>query len=1021
MMKSKSCFLLLLLLLSITSVFAESSVWNFTTPSDYSYNTSLVNVTGGVGKLVGTSIAPVGWWHMNEASGSTVNDSSGYGNNGTATNTVVVSGKLGNGRYFDGAGDYINFGTSSSLSLVNATLEVWVNISTMITARILSKYGSAADNRNYQMFTYSDGRLYCAMTDSTGTDQAITQTVAGTLVAGNWYHIVYTYDGAYGRLYINGVLNKTSTAWSGTVGTGATQPFYLGTHTTASSAVFNGTMDEAAVYNVALNATEIATRYNSGIGTENPFPTSYPISNPAITPRVPINITTETLYVWKNFTENSTKPANTDLKYILSNDNSTWKWWNGTAWAASNQSYNQSSNASDVNANIGTFPITNNYLNWKSLLNSNGSVTPELDNLNISYYYNIRVYSESYSSSIQVFTKNTFTWTSNEPSNTTLRVWNTSLGYDDTNTNASLVTSHSIQSDNLTQVGRYNFNLSSQDESGTASIVGTFDVVSELIIVFLNQTPSDIDTLNTYGTGVNARYDISSPAGINASSVLFYHKTNGTTKDGNEYINGSFVTGWDTAGINITNVSSIWNFYIEENDIYPGSYNIYEFFMTRTVPSFLQLNGTNDYVKVELLNMSNSTPYNIFEMMVINNSAVTNPISLYYCNSSYATGNIAASPNCVLFATQNGTAGYNHSHSNYSKHQLYIVPIDTATGTINGIKITPTSYFVVGGVVSAGQWNVSYISNVSRTGAAQLTTNKGTAWGNVNGTINAHIHQYTSNETFRYYICASDLGGVSNCSAERYDLIGLANLRPSLPVVTSPINITYTNGINITYYASISPNSYPIVIYKINLLNSTGGYYKNITSNNSNNLFYFWSPDVPIGNYSIEVTACDSIGQCSIPGLSAVFSLSSVVYVTLYEPANNSKFLDIQEFIFSATTSTTGNLNCSLELTFIAPYIFTTGTVVPGIINSWSIYEYGKVYMNGNYYWRVFCMDVLNTTGSSPYWKYTIGERTMITNVTQIYGTVTSPYGDFKTIFGLMLMFVGIWGAYHYTLGFIRF
>jgi len=369
--------------------FAETSTWNFTNANDYNYNSSSIIVTGGTAKLLGEVTTTVGWWHMNEVAGSNVSDSSGYGNNGTATGTTIVAGKLNNARSFNGVNSSINFGNSSSLTLNHATLEVWIKPSVVTLSRIISKYGSVATNRNYQMFTYANGALYSAMTDSAGADQAATQTAAGTIVAGNWYYIVYTYDGTYGRLYINSVLNVTSSAWSGTVGTAATQPLYLGTYSTGGTALFNGTMDEVAVYNKSINLAEITYRYNFGNGTESPLPAigNYSTLNPTIDPNAPLNSTILIISNWTGFVETSTKPNGTEIRYILSNDNVTWKYWNGAAWAISNQLYAQSSNSSAVNTNIATFPKTNNYLIWRSFFNSDGNSTPVLDNLNISYLY----------------------------------------------------------------------------------------------------------------------------------------------------------------------------------------------------------------------------------------------------------------------------------------------------------------------------------------------------------------------------------------------------------------------------------------------------------------------------------------------------------------------------------------------------------------------------------------------------------------------------------------------------------
>jgi Concanavalin A-like lectin/glucanases superfamily len=86
----------------------------------------------------------------------------------------------------------------------------------------------------------------------------------GALVAGEWYHLAATYDGANLILYVNGTVAGTATdtsdAWTTNSGVrigyavGNFEHFWL-----------VGTVDEAAVWNRALTASEVATLYNVGV------------------------------------------------------------------------------------------------------------------------------------------------------------------------------------------------------------------------------------------------------------------------------------------------------------------------------------------------------------------------------------------------------------------------------------------------------------------------------------------------------------------------------------------------------------------------------------------------------------------------------------------------------------------------------------------------------------------------------------------------------------------------------------
>lgn len=96
----------------------------------------------------------------------------------------------------------------------------------------------------------------------------------GIITAGSWYHIVATYNGTHQRIYINGTLDaERNPAVNGNLDYGYGRTFGIGvldaTGTSgvqASGPILNGTIDQVLVWNRSLNATEVATLYNSGSG-----------------------------------------------------------------------------------------------------------------------------------------------------------------------------------------------------------------------------------------------------------------------------------------------------------------------------------------------------------------------------------------------------------------------------------------------------------------------------------------------------------------------------------------------------------------------------------------------------------------------------------------------------------------------------------------------------------------------------------------------------------------------------------
>ncbi|MDO8460700.1 MAG: LamG-like jellyroll fold domain-containing protein [Nanoarchaeota archaeon] len=190
-----------------------------------------------------------------------VYDFSGNGNNGTVNgSTWNSSGKLNGGYSFDGVNDYIDAGNGASLNITTAiTLGAWVYPTANGSyLRIVAKYGDSPK------FSYVLGRhetaVYFALFIQGGA-----QTYFGT--AGNvplnvWSHVIATWDGATMRAFVNGVDTGVTRSFTGPIATndvsvkmGAAPP---------AEYPFNGIIDEVAIWNRSLSASEILSIYKRG-------------------------------------------------------------------------------------------------------------------------------------------------------------------------------------------------------------------------------------------------------------------------------------------------------------------------------------------------------------------------------------------------------------------------------------------------------------------------------------------------------------------------------------------------------------------------------------------------------------------------------------------------------------------------------------------------------------------------------------------------------------------------------------
>src|SRR5262245_14064694 len=112
----------------------------------------------------------VGYWSLNEGTGTAAMDSSGNGNTGTLINGLVwVSGKSGTALSLDGANDYVEVPHAQSINLSAAlTVSVWINNDTLTNSglsqdqyRIIASKGWPIDNGSWSLvWSVNDGELF---------------------------------------------------------------------------------------------------------------------------------------------------------------------------------------------------------------------------------------------------------------------------------------------------------------------------------------------------------------------------------------------------------------------------------------------------------------------------------------------------------------------------------------------------------------------------------------------------------------------------------------------------------------------------------------------------------------------------------------------------------------------------------------------------------------------------------------------------------------------------------------------
>lgn len=217
---------------------------------------------------------PVGYWRHEDSSGNLV-DSSGNGHTLTAVGSLTYSldGQVDNAiDYSTGGGDRAEITDAASASAFDfaddLTIECWVFPigAQQSQAAILSKNdasGGVATN-NYD-FSWQAGGTRPRMGVNVDPNVNFFALATSTPAACTWFHLVGTREGTSLRIYLDGILEASTTIPASAL-TDTNRNLTLGAfHNGSFNLGHNGRLDEVAVYASALSSARVAAHFNAGV------------------------------------------------------------------------------------------------------------------------------------------------------------------------------------------------------------------------------------------------------------------------------------------------------------------------------------------------------------------------------------------------------------------------------------------------------------------------------------------------------------------------------------------------------------------------------------------------------------------------------------------------------------------------------------------------------------------------------------------------------------------------------------
>lgn len=236
---------------------------------------------------------PLGYWRLNETSGSTAADSSGNGADLSipAGPNLNVGGPTGDGSAIEFDGDPQALTRSDDAAfdaLGSMTVEAWVYFDVLTGGSgdakqmLLAKWDSGGDDGWFLARNGTNGIRW-----TTGGSNRNDYDVAWSPSTSTWYHVVATFDGPNDtkRVYVNGTEVGTGGTWTGTI-TANTSTIYAGNFSD-NTWQLDGRLAELAVYDTALSEARIDAHYEAALSATVSLTTVAATSTASATASVP--------------------------------------------------------------------------------------------------------------------------------------------------------------------------------------------------------------------------------------------------------------------------------------------------------------------------------------------------------------------------------------------------------------------------------------------------------------------------------------------------------------------------------------------------------------------------------------------------------------------------------------------------------------------------------------------------------------------------------------------------------------
>ncbi len=235
--------------------------------------TFLVSLSLMLSVAGGASAALVGHWTLDQGSGTIAGDVTGNGNDGTLKGDPKWAlGQIGGALELDGD-DYVECGNSGILNITEQiTLAAWVKPDLAFAypnwSGIIMRGGPNPTVAPFDTFAfYYNGPNQQLGFKTTGTAAAAWMPVAAPgLFDGQWHHVAAVYDGTVKTVYLDGEPIGTAESTGSIVTSNSRLLLGAGRDLTPPTHYLVGLIDDARIYDEALEQVELQATMEGGEG-----------------------------------------------------------------------------------------------------------------------------------------------------------------------------------------------------------------------------------------------------------------------------------------------------------------------------------------------------------------------------------------------------------------------------------------------------------------------------------------------------------------------------------------------------------------------------------------------------------------------------------------------------------------------------------------------------------------------------------------------------------------------------------